>query len=254
MFLLVPGEKIAVYNTRTGENLWQHKLSYRDADEPGFLTLFITKNFCGYGEFSEKIPMFQIYNTNSGQRISRVKIKDYCSLIGYGNAVFNGPYLVYLTLDPPTVSVIQVDGEKVTKHHHFLIPMDKLTKTDHVSAERLQFPNITFMGHLPKSNMLIGQMYMFDQLSHLFSLDLDAALAARNESEIESAFNLLMASYYSIDGGGHMFKPVYKTDLARECVDLVGVMKEKRSADSGKILAVKKYFFVTGMQVPSEFH
>ncbi len=258
MVLLLPDEKIAMHDTRTGEILWQQELGQKDTEEVIYNTVFITENFCGYatdpmGWLSESNPAIQIHDTDSGQHLSSVDVEGSTALFRQRRTVLNGPFLVYLTYDS-SVSVIQVDGKKVTQHN-FPLPMDKLMKTNTLLNGNEYCSAISLMGHLPKKNVFIGQLHtgIFEnKSSYVFSLDLDAALAAKNEKrKTGSAFTHLMTSSFATDGPGHKLKPVYKTDLARECVDFVGVTKEKRSANSRNMLTIEQYFFVTEIEVPS---
>ncbi len=81
----------------------------------------------------------------------------------------------------------------------------------------------------------------------LFTLNLDAAIAASNEQELNLAFSIPSACK-SLGSPGKYFEPVYRTNQVSKSVELIGAMRENNTCSPDNVTTIENGFFVTEME------
>ncbi len=185
----------------------------------------------------------KLFTTSHGERIEWQAASD---KIKVGSLEINarGPYMCY-TKDL-TIHVSKITGT-TSVNHEFPLPLDRFANAIWGSSDRSDNRAwaIRMVGFLGKSNILLFYLqHDFEKNPALFSLDIDAAVGAKTQEQVELAFSLPLAKKVEDKSvlNNRMFSPVYQTDRENHCVDLVGVMHQvdKRTVESN--------YFVTEMQ------
>ncbi len=245
-------DSIAVYDTNSGEMLWN-----KDHDEREKLgTLFITKDISGYITEEDsycKFNMLHLYDTQSGAHIASLKVERW---FDKKEIWAKGPFL--FCRQHEKIYVFKVVGKEVKKCT-IVFPFDYLLKT--IGMNRFEFGYyyefFKLLGFLGKTNVLIGNLALEkimnpSKVKHVvFSLNLDAAIAARNDKEANRAFSIVP----HLESVGHRcmqrFMPVYETDRSTDSVDIVGVMCQRyETNDSEDPLILDRKYFITKMELP----
>ncbi len=250
MVIILP-HMIAVHCTRSGRELWRNGMNL--VGDTRVYQPFMTRNITGYLIYGEsETPQMRLYHTATGQFFaSHVLMEKEDGL----NFTCRGPYVCYTARETSTtLHVISAKNGKV-QESGVEVPLEHFQNVTGIRLVNLSSHEhlfIKLMGYVGKSNVLVGSFRASCFSYVLFSLDLDAAVDARSEEEIRKAFSLVLASPDSVNTGG--FKPVFRTDLANGCLDLVGVAWKEKSENvgKGKAMVVKTYYFVTEMQLLEE--
>ncbi len=226
-------DMLAVHDVTSGAVLWQRKPK-EDYEVAQIDHLFITSQVAGcrreilYG--TDKID---IYDVNTGEFIGSQKKR---VLIMFEKVIATGPFICYPEngLD---IHVIKIVDNKM-KNFVFPFPVSKLAEN---GTESLR---LRWMDIIGRSHVLVGQVanWKFENIL-LFTLDLDAAVSARNEREVMDAFSLPFGSVRT-----YTYEPVYETDFASGNIDMVGVMRTTEATT--EVHTIESHFFVTKMQLP----
>ncbi len=170
--------------------------------------------------------------------------------ISNGSVTAKGSYLCWT--DGLVIHVIRKSTSSCQKYD-LAFPMDHFVKAKcFKAAEGLaNFDFIVLEGFVGKSNILIGRLGPHSGIGYvLMSLDIEAAISAKNDKEMAMAFSLPLNPRGREDKFPHskhnnMYRPVYRTDRVNECVDLVGVMQRKEKAAR---VTLETTFFVTQLE------
>ncbi len=295
MLFLCP-DFLAVHSITSGEALWRTRIEEKELQEQlnfhgtdvDTSTLFLTDNFAGFathiyetiieddddvGTYEENFQyvLLHFYDPNNGVLIKTEKIFEQTDPIERQPIIFaRGSILCYLNYncgdyedydnEDDEVYVFRLVGKELQKHV-LQFPLDHF-----VRIKQLDVPNdgtrIRLLGFLGKTNILIGYMNpskLKNSDTHvLFSLDLDAVLAAKNEEETNLAFTIHKVckyksarKYYKYEHD--YFQPVYKTDRTTNSVDLVGAMWKKDAGDGSQNMVIESNIFVTEMECSRDF-
>ncbi len=273
-------DTIAVHDSNSGARLWENEIDEEDRNfrNNGNLdsldisySIFITKVITGYLRLDFRIrrlspgeedrSKLHIYDTDTGEFIAGIKTSSINLDRLHYWLMARGPFLCYRSLiKREVINVLHVVGKK-TKFHTVVFPLDHFKLEQLRSFKRIPSDKMTIwylLGFLGKSNILLGSVGCPDDGGpELFSLDLDAAIAARNDQEVARAFSLpLSKNWIGNTCSVHQkdFHPIYRTDRERGCVDLVGVMRETDTVNTmGDKLTFGNCFFVTDMEFSRDF-
>ncbi len=262
MLILYP-YGISMHSTRSGETLWK-----KEIDDP-YLTdiqydmgeekaaLFVTKDIAGYfvNSFSSEVGGFKdwecsilnIYSATSGEFISSERINTYQVI---NREFFEARSNVICWTNYGDLHVFRVVGKEVKKYV-FSVPVEHLIKTKQINPNEKPWAKWGGMhGFLGKTNVILGS---FD-IAHIFNnpwkhllygFNLDAAFAAKNENDINSAFFIGPPCSVLCEQGDEL-KPIYKTDRETGGIEIIGIMCEKKKSLSARhAFDIEKYFFVT---------
>ncbi len=199
----------------------------------------------------------RVYDTNSGDLIATERI--YADFGGdffdeyWASIKARGRLLCSEDVYGKSLHVFEVVGREVRKHK-FAFPIDYFINNRQLSSsDKVNWIRMEIMGFLSKTNVLVGNILFVaspdstDNFYYmLFTLDVDAGIAARDASELNLAFSIPPACK-TMGSPEHKFNPVCKTDQVSKRVELIGVMRGKND-DANDVVTVENGFFVTEMQ------
>ncbi len=249
MVVLLP-DKLAVHDVTNGSVLWQAKHS---SDIKRLMTLFINAKITGFvsrvspGQFKG-----EIFDTATGEFITYLNIVVPKGKIGRNIIRTKGKLMCYIqNLDFHVIRVSpSLSSQQRKREYKFSFPVEHF-KEDienfyRASTRPLVPSSISLLGFLGRSNILLSQLRCEGQHKPLLvSLDIDAAIAATNDDEVQLAFSLPLLerdedfSFYPCDTG---YTPIYMTDKSTRRVDIFGV-----TCPTWKN-SYKNYNFVTEME------
>ncbi len=270
--MIVLQDSIAVHSTANGDCLWNAKPEPEDARylimhkrraRPLILmtrrmAVFIICNADQGGGYSHGLAYnLRIYGTENGTllkstEIPRAFLKDISRKIVAKDSILCYNFKL-------TFHVFRVGDGKV-KEYVFSFPSDHLAQLEEFTGSKCTgaaLQTISLLGFLAKTNVLMGSLKVdmpeFGCAQVIFSLNLDAAINAKNADEIDTAFSWLLSAFNPVVGTNEYdFKPVYRTDRAKNSVELVGIMMKSLPDSSSDVLTIENSFFVTEMELPNE--
>ncbi len=245
--MLVLPHLVAVHDSKTGEALWQLE---HDIDPLSCSSLFITRKVAGFKlrDHSCKTSTIKVFNTQNGELITDHKVTTQ-HLRSAKIIIARDSCLCYV--DGLVIHVLMVHDNGVKKYS-FTFPVDHFAKSNCFNSkdDPSKLESIILEGFVGKSKVLIGNLWSSYGCSRiLMSLDIDAAVLAKNEDEVKMAFSLPLNPKGQKPPGrnNNTYLPVYRTDRINECVDLVGVMQRKEKTAK---ITLETHYFVTQLDPP----
>ncbi len=285
--VLILDDSIAVYETTTGDLLWkkEHNVYSRDPFITETITGFFGPTFLEVKTLEQSSVYF--YDTASGDLIATLPMPKLRMSISCRSLKPKTKGSCVCFWDDVTVHVIKVDGNKVQRYE-FPFPADHFVKTmpysdqadtvakvkkvfspvgslvdsagpcrhvDKASPYRTGYDTIEeLFGFVGKTNILLGSARVNEwQRKLLFSLDLDAAMAAAcKEEEVIAAFNLPLAHEWTSGSVTATYKPLFRLDRTKVGLELVGLTREEEVWERGTKYSIDSCYFVTEMEYPNE--
>ncbi len=248
---------MAVHDTVNGGILWKKTISEElpIGLEPSIVP-FITDTIAGYFYMDTRSEnqksVANIYNTNTGALIASVDLSCHWGQgRAWKRALAKGPFLCCKEKTEIRVRVIKVTGQHA-KQYEF-VPSKKMLALIEKKCKKVKEID-KLLGFLGKSNILLGLFKLTGNVRVMFGLDLDMACKAKNQREVDEAF-LLSFSKKSMTKPGYLqneFQPIYRTDRARGCIDLIGTMKQGATRFLDEKMTVFNWFFVTELHFPRD--
>ncbi len=273
--LILPGS-IAVHSAITGDILWKRQAEQVDRNrltDPRMespLIPFITKDIAGYianihshhinneggSDDYYEYTVLRAYDTESGHLLATMQIPNAENLCYNCNDMVVRGCILCCT-SGLVIQVFRVVRNEVRSYElifpvvHFLMSGQLI---EHPGPYRPPFQMIDLLGFLGKTNVLIAclRSNKFTVKNVLFSLDLDAAFAARDEEETRLAFGIITPCCDPSSPWQQKIKPIYRTDRSTGQVEMVGIVHPKYSGVEMDYITLENEFFVTEMDLPSD--
>ncbi len=229
MMTLHPKE-LAVYDLTNGSVLWKSKCIF---DNLMIKSIFINEIITGL-LFQKSLGHYQgeVFDTSTGNLITKLVITTTMFEGSKKNKDFirtKGPYICYTK--GLEFHAIRASSHSETIEYTFPFPLE-IYRQDilhfYRACTKFLVPKyFSLLGFVAKSHVLLGQLWFeCHDKPLLVSLDIEAAVAARDEEEVKWAFSLPLLEHdedFSFSPCYNGYSPVYKTDRPRGQVDLVGV-------------------------------
>ncbi len=265
MLIIAPG-KTSVHDIRSDKRLWENKhddsldpagtaserelrmFGYRTRHWYGIYSVrcydpFINSQITGYVYKTRDMKdTLKIYDTDTGNLIASHANERIADL------VTRGPLICYAA-EGLHFNVIKVVDKKMKEYSvSFAGSPIKEVAQDLMGCKEY---SVNLVGFLAKTNVVIGYLRHLKAQSVFFSLDLDAAISARDEKDAWNALSLFPVREDSDGWIGQWCEAVYRADRDSKSLDLVGVMRKKKD-ERCRVVAAEAYIFVTELQFPTQ--